>query len=99
MTQQPSNSSADHGAWTRLLYMLLFVLIANIVEVIVLVAMIVQFVMRLSSGNTNPRLQILGRQLGAYVQAIIGFLTYHTDTIPYPFTLWSYGSLTTQDDG
>ena len=99
MAQQPSNSSADHGAWTRLLYMLLFVLIANIVEVIVLVAMIVQFIVHVSTGNTNPRLQVLGRQLGAYVQTIIGFLTYHTDTIPYPFTPWAYGSLTSQDDG
>ena len=99
MAQHPSDSSADHGAWTRLLYMLFFVLIANIVEVIVLVARIVQFIMQLSTGNANQRLQILGRQLGAYIQAIIGFLTYDTDTTPYPFNPWSYGSLNTQDDG
>ena len=99
MAQQPSNSTADHGAWIRLLYMLLFVLIANIVEVIVLVTMIVQFIMQVSTGNANQRLQTLGRQLGAYIQAIIGFLTYRTDTIPYPFNPWSYGSLNSQNDG
>ena len=99
MAQQPSNSSADHGAWTRLLYMLLFIVIANIVEVVVLVAMIVQFIMHVSTGNANQRLQILGRQLGAYLQAIVGFLTYDSDTTPYPFNPWSYGSLTSQDDG
>ena len=99
MAQQPSNESADHGVWTRLLYMLIFILIANIVEVIVLVMMIVQFIMQLSTGNANQRLQMLGRQLGAYIQAIIGFLTYDTDTTPYPFNPWSYGSLNSQDDG
>ena len=99
MTEQPSNSSADHGAWIRLLSMRLFVLIANIVEVIVLVTMIVQFMMQVFTGNANERLQMLGRQLGAYVQAIIVFLTYSTDTMPYPFNPWSYGSLNAQDDG
>jgi hypothetical protein len=28
-----------------------------------------------------------GTIAGAYIQAIIGFLTYHTDTIPYSLTL------------
>ncbi|MDH3600833.1 MAG: DUF4389 domain-containing protein [Candidatus Tectomicrobia bacterium] len=99
MAQQPSDSSADHGAWIRLLYMLFFVLVANMVEVIVLVTMIAQFIMQLSTGSANQRLQMLGRLLGAYIQAIIGFLTYDTDTTPYPFNPWSYGSLNAQDDG
>ena len=99
MAQQSSNSNADRGAWIRLLYMLLFVLIANIVEAVVLITMIVQFIMKVSTGNANARLQSLGRQLGAYIQAIIGFLTYHTDAMPYPFSPWSYGVLNSRDDG
>jgi hypothetical protein len=99
MAQHSSDRTADHGAWIRLLYMLLLVLIANIVEAVVLVTMIVQFIMKVSTGNANARLQNLGRQLGAYAQAIIGFLTYHTDTMPYPFSPWSYGSLNSRDDG
>jgi len=102
MAQQPynsSNSSAEHGTWIRLLYMLFFVLVANIVEIIVFVAMVVQFIMQLSTGSANQRLQMLGRRLGAYIQAIISFLTCDTDTLPYPFNPWSYGSLTASDDG
>jgi hypothetical protein len=98
MVQPPSNSSAKHSAWTRLLYMLLFALIANIVEMMVLVTMIVQCIMQVSTGSANQRLQMMGRSLGAYVQAIIVFLTYATDTTPYPFNPWSYGSLTSQND-
>jgi hypothetical protein len=55
--------------------------------------------MQLSTGSANQRLQMLGRHLGAYIQAIIGFLTYDTNTTPYPFNPWSYGSLNSQDDG
>ena len=61
MTTPPSHSTANDSPWIRLLYMLLFILIANIVEGIVLVTMIVQFIMQLSTGNANQRLQILGR--------------------------------------
>ncbi len=60
--------------------------------------MIVQCIIQLSSGSANQQLRMLGRSLGAYIQAIIVFLTYHTDTMPYPFSPWSYGSLTSQDD-
>lgn len=52
-----------------------------------------------ATGKANQRLQMLGRQLGACIQAIIGFLTYATDITPYSFNPWSYGSLNAQDDG
>ena len=98
MAKSPANNAANHNPWIRLPYMLLFVLIANIVEFIVLVTMIVQFIVRLCTGSVNRQLQVLGQSLGAYVQAIIVFLTYHTDTIPYPFGPWSYGARESQED-
>jgi hypothetical protein len=98
MAKSPANNTANQNPWIRLPYMLLFVLIANIVELMVLVTMIVQFIVRLCTGSVNRQLQMLGQSLGAYIQAIIVFLTYHTDIIPYPFGPWVYGTEASQED-
>jgi len=47
-----------------------------------------QFFTVLASGETNPHLAGLGRELGRFSMAIMDFLTYNTDRAPFPFAPW-----------
>ena len=80
--------------WKRLLFIILFGIIFNIVEFVVWVLVVVQFLTKLFTGEVNKQLQLLGTALGAYAGQIIEFLTYYSDDRPYPFRPWSSGAQT-----
>ena len=85
-----TNLSAK-STWIRLLYMLLFVVIFNVAELVAAVVILAQFLFKLFAGAVNEQLQVLGRKLGTYFRQIIEFLTYHTEDMPYPFSPWPNG--------
>jgi hypothetical protein len=74
--------------WVRGLYMLLFVLIYGIAELLVLAIALFQFVSMLLVRRTNQRLLAFGPGLAAFIREIVLFWTYNTDTKPYPFGPW-----------
>ncbi len=74
--------------WKRLLFIILFAIILNIVKFVVCVLVVVQFLTKLFTGGVNKQLQLLGAALGAYARQIIEFLTYYSDDRPYPFRSW-----------
>jgi len=45
-------------------------------------------VLRLLSGRPNAELSRFGAALGAYARQVIEFLTFVTETVPYPFAPW-----------
>ena len=57
-------------------------------EGLILVIMIVQFISKLGRGEEFERLAKFGGEIGDYFRAIILFLTYRTETMPYPFGEW-----------
>ena len=72
----------------RILYMLLFAVVFWILCWTLAVATLVQLVLRLLSGRANAELSRLGAALGAYARQVIEFLTFVTETVPYPFAPW-----------
>ena len=64
----------------RLMFSVIFLAIAVVV--------IVQFLLKLATGEVHERLRTLGGALGTYVHQIIAFLTYHSEDMPYPFGDW-----------
>lgn len=76
--------------WLRFLYMLLFVIFWSVAEIVLTVVVIFQFIVSFS-GKPNVRMQRFGRQLAEYVYAIIRFLTYNTEELPFPFAEWPAG--------
>lgn len=76
------------STWIRLLYMVLFVVILSGAMLVLKVAVVVQFLFRLVRGSEIARLSQFGVGLGNYFRAIILYLTYHTDEMPYPFGEW-----------
>ncbi len=79
---------SERGTWVRLFYMAVFVVIFNIAELAIAAVVVVQFLLRLATGEVHERLRALGGTLGTYVNQIIAFLTYHSEDMPYPFGDW-----------
>ena len=77
--------------WLRALYMLLFAIIFHIVEAIIGVVMVVQFVLKAATGETNDNLGRFGKQLSEYLYAIVQFQTFNTEDKPFPFQAWPKG--------
>jgi len=88
-TDHGERTSADaRGAWMRGLFMLLFVVIYGVVEVVLTAVVVFQFIATLIARRPNVRLLELGQSLSDYVYAILMFLTYNDDEKPYPFAAW-----------
>ena len=85
MDEKLKANISDQSIWRRLLFMILFAVIFNIAEFIILAIAVVQFFNKLTTGSVNGELRDLGPRLGQYLQQIVAFETFYTDTRPYPF--------------
>ena len=78
----------NKDAWIRGLFMVLFVFFYHIAIMLVGAVAIIQFLSVLATGRNNPRLTVFGAALGRYFQQLVRFLTYNTETKPFPFSDW-----------
>ncbi len=92
MEQETKDNLTSRNTWMRVVYMILFAVIFNIVELVIGVVAVVQFLSTLFTGKVIRKLQALGQSVAAYVNEITQFLTYHTDDKPYPFAAWPKGA-------
>jgi len=74
--------------WTRGLYILLFIVIYNIAEIVVYAVVFLQFLFTLFSGDRNAQLQSLGKNLSTFIYQVFMYITYNSDERPYPFAPW-----------
>jgi len=74
--------------WLRGVFMLLFVLIYSVTEVIVLVVVLLQFLFVLFAGQQNTRLRDFGEGLSVFVYQIMSYWTYNSEERPFPFAQW-----------
>lgn len=90
MTEKKSmwGNLTNGQTWLRGLFMLLFVLIYGIAEVIVTAVVVLQFLFVLFTGDRNPRLKEFGAHLSTYVYSIISYWTYNSEEKPFPFATW-----------
>lgn len=80
-----TNITAGHN-WLRGLYILLFAVIYGVAEVVLVAVVVFQFVCTLITGRTNARLVDFGQALATFVYEILLYLTYRSDTKPFPFS-------------
>ena len=88
MQDVTKDNLTELSTWTRMVFVVLFAIVFNLVELLVAGIVVIQFLSQLCTGRTVPRLQELGRVLAKYVHEIVLFLTYQTDQRPYPFAAW-----------
>ncbi|MDH3280298.1 MAG: DUF4389 domain-containing protein [Gammaproteobacteria bacterium] len=86
----------ESGEWPRLLFMLLFAFVMfNVLSVVFVALLVAQFVFRVASGEVNARLHRFGAQLCRYGAQILSYITYTSDTRPFPFADWPAGEAET----
>lgn len=79
------------ATWWRALYMLLFVFIYHIVEVVLAAVVVFQLLVVVFTGQPNARLLRFGQDLGTFIYQIVRFLTYNSEDLPFPFGDWPEG--------
>lgn len=87
---EQSEQVKEPSIWIRGLYMLLFLIITRITEVIVGLVMFIQFILKAATGNTNKNLVTFGNQLSQYLFAIVQFQTFNSEDRPFPFNQWPH---------
>lgn len=79
---------ASDAFWLKTLYIALFFLVYRVLDLVLLLITIVQWIFRLLSGSPNESLAEFGGALGIYVQQIVHYLSGANDEKPYPFQDW-----------
>ena len=88
MKDQIKESLQDNSSWMRVLYMAIFVIIFNIVELLIAAIVIFQLLVLLFTGDKNQRLLDFGAMLSQYAFKILRFLTFNSEEKPFPFSDW-----------
>jgi hypothetical protein len=91
MSNDIKDNLKQQSTWLRGLYMLLFALIYSIAEIVLFAVVVFQFLLKLFTADTNPRLLKLGQSIATYIYQVIQFLTFNSDYQPYPFGAWPKG--------
>lgn len=72
----------------RALLMLLMCLTFQLAVWVLITVAVLQLGFAVFSDEPNPRLQAVGRSLGRYLGQIAGFVSFATETLPFPFSDW-----------
>jgi hypothetical protein len=88
MSSTPPLSQSVPDVGVRVLYMALFAVVFWLLCWALAVIAVAQLVLRLTAGHPNSELARVGAGLGVYARQIIDFLTFASETVPYPFTAW-----------
>jgi hypothetical protein len=74
--------------WVRALLMLLMCAAFQIAAWILVLTAVVQLIFAVFNDEANPRLQRFGSSVGLYLTQIASFVTFATETVPFPFSDW-----------
>ena len=74
--------------WLRALYMLLFIVIFTVARFMVWIVIAIQFIITLFTNNLHKKTLDFSEHLNTYIYQILMFLTYNSETKPYPFSSW-----------
>lgn len=83
-----SNTQKNESIALRILWMLLFVIVWQVAEVVLAGVVIVQLGYRLIYGAPSGSLMNFGDSLSQFVAQIGRFGTFHSDQKPWPFADW-----------
>lgn len=72
----------------RLFYAIGFFVVYRLLDVVVVIITIVQFLHQLFIGEPHADLTVFGRNLAAYIAQIANYLFWSSDDKPFPFSDW-----------
>lgn len=68
--------------------MLIFAAIGSLVRMLLWAVILLQVASTLLTGKANVNILNFGRNLSIYTYHILLFLTFNTETLPFPFSDW-----------
>lgn len=68
--------------------MLVYAVIDSLVRTLIWAVILLQIVTALVTGRPNPNILNFGRSLSTYIYRITLFMTFNTETLPFPFSAW-----------
>ena len=89
MEEQINMRLSQVEIWKRIFLMLLFAVVITIVRWLAWAVILLQLFFTLISGEKNSHILNFGRGLAVYDYHLLLFLTFGTDTLPFPFSPWS----------
>jgi hypothetical protein len=88
MDPESRKKSDQRDLWRRLLFMALFTVLYGLAKAVLTVVVIVQFIVIFTTGSANNQLLKLGSALSIYAYQIIRYLTFNSDSQPFPLSEW-----------
>jgi hypothetical protein len=88
MQQQINDNLKKLSTWKRIFFMAIFSVIVGFVRILLWAIILLQIASVLFSGRTNENILNFGQSLSAYLYHILLFLTFNTETLPFPFSDW-----------
>lgn len=82
------NNLTSEKFWLRLIFMLVTLFLVELATSILVLTVIGQFLYRLFNEDSHGTLLSFSNSLGQFVLQSYRFLTYQTETKPYPFSDW-----------
>lgn len=79
---------SSKSIWVRILLMILFGLLANIVKMLVGIIVLFQLVHVIIMDKPNSKLLQFNQDLATYLSHIVLYLGFNTETKPFPFANW-----------
>jgi len=89
MDEQINYNLTQMATWKRIFFMLIFAAIGSLVRMTLWFVILLQVASTLLTGKANPNILSFGRSLSVYTYHILLFLTFNTETRPFPFSEWN----------
>ena len=88
MDEQINFNLTQASTWKRIFFMLVFAVIDGLIRTLLWAVIILQIATALLTGKPNQNILAFGRNLSLYTYHILLFMTFNTETIPFPFSDW-----------
>ncbi len=88
MKEQINDNLKQLSTWKRIFFMTIFAVIVGLVRILLWAVILLQVASMLFTGRTNENILTFGSNLSAYLYHVLLFLTFNTDTLPFPFSDW-----------
>jgi hypothetical protein len=88
----------SRATWIRLFFMVIFALLYGLSRLVTAAVVVVQFFHVLFSGRTNDQLKSFGHSLAIYSYEVVKYLTFNSETKPYPLDARWPDSLPVEQD-
>jgi len=87
------------STWIRLFFMIIFAVLYGLSRLVTVAVVVVQFFHVLFAGSVNDQLKTFGHSLAIYSYEVVDYLTFNSETKPFPLDAqWPHSLPTDEKD-